>query len=286
MLNLSGKGIGSSGMKSLAESCSNPRPSRITSRPRKPYRSPLVCCWLENNDLTDRSMVDLARLLSLSPGLRHLHLSHNFVGDAGMRTVAKAIFTQLQCCYVAENNIGPKGARTIADQLKSHDCKLSTLDLDGNRLRDEGLMEILKGLTENTSLKTLDLRYNNITLKGLLALRDMLASGDNLVLEVCHLEEDIDDDCLPAELNQTQPFNKTERMQYPQRCHCARCEVKTEIAYYLDLNHAGRHSFTDLSLVPALWPFVLAKSMRDPSLLHAILTARPDVAMRQKHNKR
>ena len=116
MLNLSGRFIGSNGMKRLADSCCEPRPPKITARKVRPYHSPLTCLWLDDNDLYASSAQDLARLIAVSPSLRHLHLSHNYLSNHGARIVSDASFSQVQVCNFTDNDIGVPGARSLARQ--------------------------------------------------------------------------------------------------------------------------------------------------------------------------
>lgn len=280
MLNLSGRGIGSSGMKRLADSCCFPRPEKVVWRQGRPYLTPLVCLWLENNYLHPHSAEDLARLIRVSPSLRHLHLAHNALSNEGARAVADACFSQVQVCNLADNEIGPAGARNLAEQLKDPTCTIQTLVLDGNRLRDEGAMEFVDALRHNTSLKSLDLRYNDITQRGLQALRDVLKSGENMTLQELDLEEEQDEDCNPIIPFSCRPAQKKQQCS-PRTCTCVRCQMKSEIDFYLALNRAGRHSFANLDLSSALWSRILAKTSRksNPSLVHAALCERPDIAM-------
>lgn len=279
MLNLSGKGIGSSGMKRLAESCCNPRPAKVIARQR-PYLSPLVCLWLENNHLHPSSAEDLSRLIAVSPSLRQLHVGYNSLGNQGAKTISELGFSQLQVCNLAENEIGPAGARSIAENLKDPKCVIHTLILDSNHLRDEGAMEIAEALKFNTTLKTLDLRYNYISRRGLLALREVLLQGGNKTLQALHLEEEQDEDCLPHLPEMRKQHASTPKLKCSQRaCCCYRCRIKSDIDFFLALNQAGRHSFSNLELSTALWSRILAKSSEnDPSLLHAALSQRPDIA--------
>ncbi len=279
MLNLSGRGIGSTGMKRLADSCCEPRPPKITRKQLQPYRSPLVCLWLENNYLYPSSAEDLARLIAVSPCLRHVHLSHNSLSNQGAKIVSLACFSQVQVCNLTDNEIGVDGARFLAEKLIDRKCVIKTLILDSNRLGDEGAEAIAEALKHNTSLKSLDLRYCDISRRGLLLLREVLLQRDNMTLEVLHLEEEQDENCLPRLIHKHR--TPTEAKPLRRVCGCDRCQIKSDIDFYLALNKAGRHSFSDVDFSTALWPRILAKSSRkDPSLLHAAICERPDIAMR------
>eukprot|EP00429_Kryptoperidinium_foliaceum_P042153 CAMPEP_0176117946 /NCGR_PEP_ID=MMETSP0120_2-20121206/59262_1 /TAXON_ID=160619 /ORGANISM="Kryptoperidinium foliaceum, Strain CCMP 1326" /LENGTH=210 /DNA_ID=CAMNT_0017452257 /DNA_START=129 /DNA_END=757 /DNA_ORIENTATION=- len=184
-------------MKKLRESCTHPRPSKVVTRPEKPYRSPLVCLWLESNYLYPRAAEDLVQLIAVSPSLRHLHLAHNSIGNEGAKVLAQSnSFSQLQVCNMSDNEIGPQGIREIASALSRPDCVLRTLVLDSNRVGDDGLEKLLEGLRRNASLKSLDLSYNRITRRGLNAIRDFFRSGENTTLESFQLEDEGNENCL------------------------------------------------------------------------------------------
>jgi len=278
MLNLSGRGIGSTGMKRLADSCCRPRPHRITKRRVQPYRSPLVCLWLEHNHLYSNAAEDLARLIAVSPSLRHLYLSHNCLSNQGAKIVSKACFSQLQTCNLTDNEIGVAGALSIAENLKDPNCVIRTLILDGNHLGDEGVLAIAEALKQNTSLKVLALRYNDISRHGLLFLRDVLFLRENMTLECLHLEEEQDEDCLPVVVSKLRTPTKPKSLR--RACRCDRCRIKSDIDFFLALNKAGRHSFSDVVISTSVWPRILARSSnKDPSVLYAALCERPDIAM-------
>ena len=150
---------------------------------------------MENNYLFPLSMEEMVRLVAISPSLRHLHLSHNSISDDGVRILASvAAFRQLQSCSLADNLIGPVGAQAVAEQLKHAHCVLERLDLNENNLRDDGVINLVEGLKMNTSLKSLDLRYNHVSLRGLHCIREMLANGDNMTLETLQLQEEDEDE--------------------------------------------------------------------------------------------
>ena len=277
MLNLSGAGIGSTGMKRLAQSCCRNHPA---------YQTPLVCLWLENNDLPRHAAADVVSLIQRSPSLRRLFLAYNELENQGCQMVIEACFRQVEVCSLACNGIGPTGARAVAEALKDPRCNLRTLILDGNHLGDEGAMAIVDALKVNTSLKTLELRYNGMTQKGLMVFRDAMANGEILTLHTLRLEEEADEECLPHGPRRfVRPRNpQTRREREPQRpvCHCHRCQVLSEIDFFLALNRTGRVAYDDTELLTALWPRILAKSASKyfhPAVLHKTLTERPDVAM-------
>lgn len=285
MLNLSGRFIGSSGMKRLADSCCEPRPPKITTRKVRPYHAPLVCLWLDHNDLYTSAADDLARLIQVSPSLRHLHLSHNYLSNHGARIISDACFSRVQVCNFTNNDIGLAGARSLATNLKDPRCTVRALILDGNHLGDDGVKEIVEALRQNTTLKCLDLRYNNITKRGLCLFLDLFSKGENLTLETLHLEEDEDEKCVRPNTHKEIPRIHSQHLTVAclrRDCPCDACVIKSEIDYFLALNKAGRHSFSNVELPAALWPRILARmSHQDPALVYATICERPDIVMHE-----
>lgn len=131
-------------------------------------------------------------------------------------------------------------------------------------------------------MEVLDLRYNNVGIEGLSALRDMLFK-DNTTLEYLLLEEDDDCPASEAELFRNQQCRKAVRLakDYTKGCGCERCKTKDEIQYFLTLNRAGRHSFGNMDIPASLWPRIMSHVSEDsPSLVYAMLKTRPDIAHR------
>ena len=84
-----------------------------------------------------------------------------------------------------QNQIGPEGAKAIADALKSGTA-VSHLRLDGNDIGDEGAIAIAEALQSGISVVTdLNLRYNQIGKEGAIAIAKALKSGT--VLTTLHL---------------------------------------------------------------------------------------------------
>ena len=96
------------------------------------------------------------------------------LGNTGVKNLVDHAFTQLQVCSLAANEIGPAGARHIGRALRNPYCTVETLILDSNYIADDGLIDLAEGLKENTSVKTLDLRYNYIHTRGLKTLLEVL----------------------------------------------------------------------------------------------------------------
>jgi len=278
LLNLSCEGIGSHGVKKLLQSCSCNR-KLLNDRLQN---CPLVALWLENNDIYPAGAEALSQLIVSSASLKYLYVAHNHINDSGAAAISSVGMTQLEVCNLASNEIGPTGARSLARSLRDESSKLKKLILEGNHLRDEGTIALAESLRGNNCLEVLDLRYNNVGIEGLSALRDMLFE-DNTTLEYLLLEEDDDCPASEAELFRNQRCKKAVRLakDYTKGCECKRCKTKDEIEYFLALNRAGRHSFGNMDIPASLWPRIMSHVSEDsPSLVYAMLKTRPDVAHR------
>jgi Ran GTPase-activating protein (RanGAP) involved in mRNA processing and transport len=120
-------------------------------------------------DLTDTqlSLVD-ARNLSRAGSLNQLEellLSHNKIGDAGLRAIANTPrLGTLRKLAVAENHIALEGLRALADS--AHLTDLRVLDLSGNEIGDAGLT-LMAAASNYARLTELDLAGSSIQPEGL-----------------------------------------------------------------------------------------------------------------------
>ena len=273
LLNLTAQGLGSSGIKKLAKSCCSCQLRHHNST----LRSPLVAVWLESNEIYSGGAEALRQIIEISPSLKYLYMSHNCMYDSGISQLCPTALCQLQVFHVGNNQIGPSGARAISKSLQDPNCTVNTLILDQNCLRDNGAISIAEGLKQNTTLKYLSLQYNDIGKEGLIAFRDAL-KYENKTLQHLIIEEDhYGEDCTRLHLEQ---LHKSPRAtnQKDEHCCCETCQLRDEVEYYLALNRAGRHSFTDNHISERLWPRMMARtSKRDPSVLFTMLAYRPDI---------
>jgi Leucine Rich repeat len=295
LLNLSCQGVGSEGVIKLSQSCGCTENKMIVAFPKNdspgnnlsPSHSPLVALWLEGNDIYPVGARALRHLLLVSPRLKYLYVSHNSMGNSGISALAPVALAQCTVCHVSDNKIGAIGAVSTAQALQDERCQVRTLQLDKNRLGDEGMVAIANALRYNTSLKHLDVRYNKIGNKGLVAIRDILLREENTTLEYFLFEEEeegqpvfVTTTCtrrIPTRRNRKMP-----RLMEKLTCSCEKCQLRHEIDFLLALNRAGRAEFGDVCIQSSLWPRILSKVSRDdPSLLFAMLEKRPDVPLRR-----
>lgn len=91
-----------------------------------------------------------------------LKLDHNEFGDAGMIKLAQGLAenTVLQELSLTYCGIGPEGAEGLFEILIYVNCGLTTLDLQGNMLMNDGVCRVLHALKVNKSLVSLCLVDN------------------------------------------------------------------------------------------------------------------------------
>ncbi|KAG7371005.1 leucine rich repeat LRR-containing protein [Nitzschia inconspicua] len=301
LLNLSCRGVGSEGVVKLAASCGYDDSKQYTNDddddnnnygyPPRTTNSPLVTLWLEGNDIYPLGARALRNLLSVSPRLKYLYLSSNYIGNAGISALAPMAFRQCTVIHMSDNKINAVGAVSIAEALQHPESRVQTLLLDNNRLADEGMIKIAEALRHNTTLKHLDVKYNKIGEEGLMAIRSVLQTRENTTLEYFVFEEEQDNSAVGQQQQQcsactrripTRRNRKMPRLMEKMNCSCDQCHLRHEIDFYLALNRAGRRKLADVSIRSNLWPRILSKvSHDDPSLLFTMLETRPDVPLRR-----
>ncbi|XP_072892063.1 NACHT, LRR and PYD domains-containing protein 12-like [Hemitrygon akajei] len=146
---------------------------------------------LRSVGLTDSGAEDLASALSTNPSLTELDLSHNKLGDSGVKLVSAALrnpeckiqthvgltdsgaedlvsalstnpsLTELD---LSHNKLGDSGVKLVSAALRNPECKIQTLISRLNKvgLTDSGAEDLASALSTNPSLMELDLSYNNL----------------------------------------------------------------------------------------------------------------------------
>eukprot|EP00913_Durusdinium_trenchii_P013065 g12265.t1 len=112
--------------------------------------------------------VALGNAIAKCPTLRHLDLGLNEIGDQGAVAVATALcdYNKVSKLSIRANGITSAGGKALAKALR-RDCRLRSLDLRVNRLRDDAVKHIfeeqrLAALLLNSHLQELDLGRNSI----------------------------------------------------------------------------------------------------------------------------
>lgn len=151
----------------------------------------------------------------LGPSLGHplqvLKLDHNSIGNEGVAALATGLSmnSSVQLLSLAFCNIEAEGARGLFEIVIYQNSGLKELDLQGNCLRNQGVCTLFHGLqinnslikvnlsdnqfgeeelvfnklsemlAHNTTLTTLDLRFNGIYDSGALVIREMFRPSED-----------------------------------------------------------------------------------------------------------
>jgi Ran GTPase-activating protein (RanGAP) involved in mRNA processing and transport len=139
---------------------------------------------LSSNQLGDDAAAEIARMLPSLQSLSSLDLSGNKeIGDSGAEVLADALqsmptLSELTLTY---NSIGNLGSASLGALLENENCHLVDIDLNGNKVGDEGAVALAQGIKSNTSLTHLDLRANVIGDEGVGEFLDTLDANTTLL---------------------------------------------------------------------------------------------------------
>ena len=116
--------------------------------------------------------------------LKGLTMENTEIGDEGLAEIATALrlHPQLEKLQLYDNDLGRDGCIALGNSLSSwpHSNKLETLHIGSNAIDDEGLQALVSDMMNCRSLKALDLMYNqSITADGLRSLSPLLQSENN-----------------------------------------------------------------------------------------------------------
>jgi len=143
----------------------------------------------------DDDAEEIGHALAGNKSLKELDLEGCSFGARGLRAIAEALKTSntiQNFCVTTSYNIGDAGAEIIADLLSST-SSLQFLSLVDCNIGAPGSTSIAKALKINTSLKDLDMSFNDrIGAAGVIALADALATTTSLTslwLEDCGIRE-------------------------------------------------------------------------------------------------
>ena len=128
--------------------------------------------------IMDEPAQHLARALKMNATLIELDVSKLGLRDFGLQLIAEAVHraaatSSLQVLRANCNQIrlvDDDCVGSLAMLLTSDSCRVSTLMLGGNDLRDEGTLKLAEMVEHNRSLVHLDVGSNSLTSRGLCAL--------------------------------------------------------------------------------------------------------------------
>ncbi|XP_008710250.1 NACHT, LRR and PYD domains-containing protein 3 isoform X3 [Ursus maritimus] len=224
-LNLSDNALGDTGIKVLCE---------MLQRPGCNIRR----LWLGRCCLSHQCCFNISSVLSSNQKLVELDLSHNTLGDFGIRLLCvglRHLSCNLKklwlmnsgltsgCCpalssvlstnqklthlYLRGNALGDTGVKLLCEGLLHPNCKLQILELDGCSLTSHCCWDLSTLLTSNKSLRELSLGSNDLGDLGVMLLCEVLKQQGCLLksLKLCGLYFNYDTKCALETLQEEKP---------------------------------------------------------------------------------
>ncbi len=141
---------------------------------------------VQHNHIQDDAAITIAQGLTLGSDLIELNLEFNEIGDVGATELAHAFSSHknLKKMKLSYNEIGNAGAVALVRATIARG--LDQLDLNTNRIDDQGIKTIAQILAKDSTLRNLDLSWNPITDNGISALIQALTT--NITIQYLHLE--------------------------------------------------------------------------------------------------
>jgi len=127
---------------------------------------------LSYNQLGDQSIEKLSECLKSNKVLKHLNFSSNNITDNGAKSIGLMLQenTTLQSVILGKNNIGPAGAEYISEGIKNVHSGLTLLDLETNKLGEEGAYHLALAIQVSQTLTTLNIANCSIGPAGAYAI--------------------------------------------------------------------------------------------------------------------
>ncbi|KAG7367047.1 leucine rich repeat LRR-containing protein [Nitzschia inconspicua] len=205
-------------------------------------------------ELTSSAIIDLSQLIWNTTTLEYANLG--FLAFGSGRQVD---LSQLFRCLSDENYNPP----------------LKILEIGGNNLRDEQMLEIVTMLTRNENLQHLDLSNNGFTNDGIQLLSEHLVHIKGI--RILDLVEN------PFDLHGVQMLvdhmdSNTTLIAIKIDEGFSAAPVGRDLGWHLDLNWGGAHKLQSSQVVPdSLWPLILERTNKKAELASALLEREPSV---------
>ena len=138
---------------------------------------------LHHNKL-DRSACNLLAIsIPLMSSLRKLWLSNNPIGSCGAVEVIKALRgSKVKQLLMWETEIGEPDCEALCELLKSENCSLEELIINGNDLSRDSIASIITGLSHNGSLTHLNISKSHFDTANVVSLASVLQSHSKCTL--------------------------------------------------------------------------------------------------------
>eukprot|EP00048_Salpingoeca_helianthica_P020501 m.6918 g.6918 ORF g.6918 m.6918 type:complete len:589 (+) comp4895_c0_seq1:1475-3241(+) len=144
--------------------------------------SPLALLDLSNNRLGDKGILQLASGVSQNRCLERLVVRHNEFREAGAVHLLQAVRASTSLLYLdaSYNDFGSDTCHTLLKSVLVQSPRLQSLILQHTRIPSEGAIALAEALSENTTLREIDLEGNDVSAAGLLAFSLTMKHNKNL----------------------------------------------------------------------------------------------------------
>jgi len=125
---------------------------------------------LSNMNMGRNECTALATLFRCTTSeLQKLNLDRNSINDEGVELLVQALLKNNHLQYLnllCNEDITITGWKAVATLLEMPCCNLKSLDVDYNNIGNEGALVFANALANNSTLETLEIRRNSITVEG------------------------------------------------------------------------------------------------------------------------
>ncbi|QDZ20088.1 leucine-rich repeat-containing protein [Chloropicon primus] len=132
---------------------------------------------LSSNKIGSRGCKALSRfLLEKTCRIEELNLSNNRLTDKSAKCILSALEhnTSIKSLNLSRNFLTGKSSVVLCDFLSSHNMHLQSLDLSWNTLKGRGCGDLLKSLSQDGTLNSLNLGWNGIQDEGALLIAEFI----------------------------------------------------------------------------------------------------------------
>jgi len=133
----------------------------------------------------DDSKSQALTFMGNNTNLEELDLNGNLLGDNALIALKSFyINSKIKSIELANNNITDIGAKCIGAIISENTTSITRLNLQDNKIEDEGAFEIAEGLRTNKSITEVNLTNNIIADRGVIAIADTLAEDNNSITKL------------------------------------------------------------------------------------------------------
>ena len=111
----------------------------------------------------DSYIRSLSRGINKTTYIKDFQLSHNRITNKSSEELLKNIPLHTTNLDLSYNKIGIIGVKNLSENLLNPNCRIININLEDNQLRDRSASKLLNSLSQNQSLKYLNLSKNILT---------------------------------------------------------------------------------------------------------------------------